>query len=260
MGHVALKIIEGGIYVVKKGADGVAEGVRIGCNSHPTAQRACRAASDATKVGADWISEVSQAGIEQIPQGVRNHVEESWSGLGQFINEIQQSYHASGERADERFDLVYGISSELTQQMYDDVAHVAGDLLGAKVLKLVGKGYRANGPFLPPSDGINQVTGKVASTIFQGVKNVWDYPAELASHRGSLLFSAPVIPTRVSGMKTKDMVRLFQQSGYVMVPKRGKGGHKMLQKPVCPNMITIPSGKTLSYGMEARLLKVLRKG
>lgn len=53
----------------------------------------------------------------------------------------------------------------------------------------------------------------------------------------------------------KEMCKLFQKAGYVLVPG-GKGSHIKLKKKGCPTVI-IPGHKELATGIEHSLMKLL---
>lgn len=55
----------------------------------------------------------------------------------------------------------------------------------------------------------------------------------------------------------KDMCKLFQKEGYVVVPG-GKGSHIKMKKAGCPTAI-IPNHKELKSGTEHALRKLLKK-
>lgn len=259
----------------------IAEGVRIGCNSHPRAKQVCRAVSKSAKIGADWIAEMSNATVDQIPLVVRKYSKKTLNGFVNLVNAVGQSYQKSAENFGKRMEMTYGIPSTMGEQAFKDVKHLTGDLALAKGAKVLGEAYKTfkslNGigvegissasktlslrkvSSIPKfSEEIGYSTEKVTAALFQAAKNLWDYPAVIARQKGAILFSLPVIPTKVTGMSPKKIVRLFQQAGFEVILGRGKGGHKFMKKQGYPQSVTIPSGKTLSPGVEAKLLKILR--
>lgn len=54
----------------------------------------------------------------------------------------------------------------------------------------------------------------------------------------------------------KELCKLFQKAGYILVPG-GKGSHMKLKKSGCPT-VTIPNHKELKKGTEHSLMKILR--